>query len=45
MGSEGDHEDDLFAKYIKNALENKPNDFSKIVEHLRNYMTANKFTE
>lgn len=46
MGSSGIHirdEDDLCANYIKNALENKTNDFSKIVNHLRGYESARKF--
>ena len=36
-------EDTLCAEYIKNALENKINDFSKIIEHLREYRSAHKF--
>jgi len=46
MGSAGIHiadEDKLCAEYIKNALENKPNNFSKIIEHLREYRSAQKF--
>ena len=46
MGSAGIHiadEDKLCAKYIKNALENKTNDFSKIITHLREYGSARKF--
>jgi len=36
-------EDTLCAEYIKNALENKKNDFSKIIEHLREYISTRKF--
>ncbi len=36
-------EDTLLAQYLKNELENKPNDFGKIVAHLRNYDSAQKF--
>jgi 2-phosphosulfolactate phosphatase len=46
MGSAGVHiadEDVLCAEFIKNALENKPNDFPKIVKHLRGYISAHKF--
>ena len=46
MGSSGIRiadEDTLCAEYIKNALENKTNDFSKIVNHLREYRSAHKF--
>jgi 2-phosphosulfolactate phosphatase len=46
MGSSGIRiadEDILCAKYIKNALENKTNDFPKIIEHLREYRSAHKF--
>ncbi len=46
MGSAGVHiadEDTLCAEYIKNALEGKTNDFSQIVNHLRNYSSAQKF--
>lgn len=46
MGSSGIRiadEDTLCAEYIKNALEEKPNNFSKIVDHLREYRSAQKF--
>jgi len=46
MGSMGiftSDEDILLAKYIKNALEGKPNDFSEIVKHLKNCISARKF--
>ncbi len=46
MGSHGtsiSDEDTLCAEYIKNALENKTNDFLKIVHHLREYKSAHKF--
>ncbi|MBN2881385.1 2-phosphosulfolactate phosphatase [Candidatus Woesearchaeota archaeon] len=46
MGAKGvleSDEDKLCAQYIKNALENKPNDFNKIKEHLRTYISAQKF--
>jgi 2-phosphosulfolactate phosphatase len=46
MGSAGiriTDEDILCAEYIKNALENKSNNFSKIIEHLREYKSAHKF--
>ncbi|MFH1751835.1 MAG: 2-phosphosulfolactate phosphatase [archaeon] len=46
MGSAGTHiadEDKLCAEYIKNALENKTNDFSKIINHLRGYWSAHLF--
>lgn len=36
-------EDTLCAEFIKNALENKTNDFSKIIKHLREYRSAHKF--
>ena len=36
-------EDALCAEYIKNAIENKANDFSEIVNHLRGYRSAHKF--
>ena len=36
-------EDALCAEYIKNAVENKANDFSKIVNHLRGYRSAHMF--
>ena len=46
MGSCGTQirdEDELCAEYIKNELENKTNNFSKIIEHLRGYESAQKF--
>lgn len=46
MGSAGIRkadEDVLCAEYIKNSLEGKANDFSKIVEHLKGYRSALKF--
>ena len=46
MGSGGviiADEDELCAEYIKIALEGKENDFKKIVEHLRGYISAKKF--
>lgn len=46
MGSAGIRiadEDSLCAEFIKNALENKTNDFSKITKHLREYRSAHKF--
>ncbi len=46
MGSSGIRiadEDALCAEYIKNALENKTNDFSKIIKHLKEYKNARKF--
>ena len=46
MGLDGIHitdEDKLCAEYIKNALENKTNDFSKVINHLREYRSADKF--
>lgn len=46
MGAKGvlnADEDTLCAEYIKNALENKPNDFSRIVKYLRGYISAQKF--
>lgn len=46
MGSAGIHiadEDTLCAKYIKNELEGKVNDFKHIVDHLRGYKSAQKF--
>ncbi|MFA6272168.1 MAG: 2-phosphosulfolactate phosphatase [Patescibacteria group bacterium] len=46
MGSAGIHiadEDTLCAKYIKNELEGKVNDFKRIVDHLREYKSAQKF--
>ncbi len=46
MGSHGtsiSDEDTLCAEYIKNALENKINNFPKIMEHLRQYKSAHKF--
>ena len=46
MGSAGIHiedEDTLCAKYIKNELEGKMNDFKQIVDHLRGYRSAQKF--
>lgn len=36
-------EDTLLAMYLKNELENEPNDFGNIVTHLRNYESAQKF--
>lgn len=36
-------EDTLLAKYLKNELEDQPNDFDKIIAHLRNYDSAQKF--
>jgi len=36
-------EDTFFAEYLKNELENESNDFSKIVDHLKNYDSAKKF--
>ncbi|KYK25270.1 hypothetical protein AYK26_02200 [Euryarchaeota archaeon SM23-78] len=36
-------EDTLCAQYIRNALENKPNNFSGIVNHLRMYRSADEF--
>lgn len=44
-GEEHRDEDWLCAEYIKNALENKKTDFSKIVEHLKNYKSAKKFLD
>ena len=46
MGSAGVHiadEDTLCAKYIKNELEGKINDFKQIITHLRAYKSAQKF--
>jgi len=46
MGSAGVRiadEDALCAEFIKNILEKKPNDFSKITKHLREYRSAHKF--
>lgn len=46
IGVDGIHisdEDKLCAEYIKNALENNTNDFSKIIEHLRGYRSAQNF--
>ncbi len=46
MGSAGIHiadEDTLCAKYIKNELEGKVNNFKHIVNHLRGYKSAQKF--
>ncbi|MFA6525179.1 MAG: 2-phosphosulfolactate phosphatase [Patescibacteria group bacterium] len=46
MGSAGIHiadEDTLCAKYIKNELEGKVNDFKRIIDHLREYKSAQKF--
>lgn len=46
MGSGGVRsrdEDLLCAKYIKDVLESKDSDFSKIVEHLRGYKSTKKF--
>lgn len=42
-GTEINDEDIFCAEFIKNAIENKPNDFSKISEHLRTYSSAEKF--
>jgi len=36
-------EDKLCAEYIKNALQNRPNNFSNIIEHLRKYRSAHVF--
>jgi len=36
-------EDSLLALYLKNELENQPNDFSRIVDHLKTYESAQKF--
>lgn len=36
-------EDKLCAEYIKNAIENKSNNFPEIVEYLRHYSSARKF--
>lgn len=46
MGSTGVHirdEDELCAKYIKNELEGKTNDFNKIKTHLKKYKSAIEF--
>lgn len=46
MGSAGvriSDEDTLCAEFIKNGIENKKNDFSKIIEHLRGYSVAQQF--
>ena len=46
MGSSGtfpSDEDKLCALYIKNGLENKPNDFYKIYKYLKKYKSARKF--
>lgn len=46
MGTSGvriSDEDTLCAEYIKNALLNKPNDFSKIKKHLKEYRSAQFF--
>ncbi len=46
MGTSGiriANEDTLCAEYIKNAIENKINNFSKIINHLREYESAHKF--
>ncbi len=46
MGSSGvriTEEDTLCAEFIKNELEGKPNDFSRIVRHLRSCKSAQKF--
>ena len=42
-GKEITDEDTLCAGYIKALLENKPHDFQKIKEYLRNYESARKF--
>ncbi|MFZ5519186.1 MAG: 2-phosphosulfolactate phosphatase [Candidatus Zhuqueibacterota bacterium] len=36
-------EDSLLAMYLKNELENQPNDFGRIVDHLKTYESAQKF--
>lgn len=46
MGARGEvsrDEDVCCAKFIRNALEGKENDFNEIVEHLKSYRSASKF--